>query len=65
MLKSQIAAIDENIKAAISKKLTGILSSLGLHDWGKINGWSILTRIATKVQGIHGSSSDAYLKADD
>ena len=58
MLKSQIAAIDENVKAAIFKKIAGILPSLGLNDWGQINGWSILTRTANKVKGIRGSSGD-------
>jgi hypothetical protein len=60
VLKSQIAAIDENVKVAIFKKIAGILPSLGLNDWGQINGWSILTRVATKVKGIHGRSSDIY-----
>jgi hypothetical protein len=60
MLKSQINAIDENIKAAIFKKIAGILPSLELNDWGQINGWSILTRAANKVKGIHGRSSDTY-----
>jgi Ca-activated chloride channel family protein len=60
MLKGQIAAIDENIKTATYKKISGILPSLGLNDWGQINGWSILNRIATKVKGILGRSKDVY-----
>jgi len=56
MLKGQIAAIDENIKAATYKKIAGILPSLGLNDWGQINGWSILNRIASKVKSILGHS---------
>ena len=54
MLRGQIAAIDEDTKAAASKKIAGLLPSLGLTDWGQINGWSILTRIASKVKGIFG-----------
>ena len=60
MLKGQIAEIDENTKAATYKKIEGILPSLGLNDWGQINGWSILNRIATKVKGILGRSKDIY-----
>ena len=58
MLKGQIAAIDENIKAATYKKIAGILPSLGLKDWGQINGWSILTRIAKKVKGVLARTKD-------
>ena len=58
MLKGQIAAIDENIKAATYKKIAGILPSLGLNDWGQINGWSILTRIAKKVKGVLARTKD-------
>ena len=59
MLKGQIAAIDEDTKAAASDKIAGLLPSLGLTDWGQINGWSILTRIASKVKGILGSPKNS------
>ncbi len=59
MLKGQIAAIDEDTKAAASDKIAALLPSLGLTDWGQINGWSILTRIASKVKGILGSPKNS------
>jgi hypothetical protein len=58
MLKGQIAAIDEDTKAAASDKIAGLLPSLGLTDWGQINGWSILTRIASKVKGFLGGAKN-------
>ena len=54
MLRSEIAAIDQNTKAADRKKIAGLLPSLGLADWGQINGWSIQNRIASKVKGLLG-----------
>jgi hypothetical protein len=59
MLKVQIAAIDEDTKAAAGNKIAGLLPSLGLKDWGQINGWSILTRIASKFKGILGSPKNS------
>ena len=52
MLKDQIAAINEDTRAAASKKIAGLLPSLRLEDWGQMNGNSILSKITSKVRGV-------------
>ena len=44
MLKAELAVIEKGVRDIAHKKLAVLLPSLGLNDWGKINGWSPQTK---------------------
>ena len=44
ILKAELAAIEKGVRDIAHKKLAVLLPSLGLNDWGKINGWSPQTK---------------------